>query len=1127
MDVLSNISPMVARKHSRRRAGPRIYNLFPLLAGPIEAWRRHLPRIARMGFDWVYLNPFHHPGYSGSLYAIKDPYRLHDLFAGEGNGDALLAGFTEDAALLGLDVMMDLVANHTAKDAPLVEEHPEWYRRDEGGALYSPRVVGSDGSSAVTVWDDLAELDYGSPSARQSLIDYWSTYLRHYVRLGFSGFRCDAAYKLPAEVWRPLIAAARAAKPKVKFFAETLGCTPAETEALRDAGFDYFFNSSKWWDFRSDWLLEQYEAFRSIASSIAFPESHDTERLAAEIGTTDPQQIAQQATFRYLFAACFSTGVMMPIGYEYGFRKKLDVVRTQPEDWEQPIIDISDTIAAINAMKRSIPALNEEGPQRLITAPRAPVLAMLRQTIDRGKGCALMIFNPDSRRTHTVDPGPLLSETGGRYDSFEDITPHASPIVLEPGRPITLSPLEMRVFKGEPAIAAARARRQRSEKAEKRALEDLAGQRVVIENVSTEIGEGRNPAKRIVGDVLEVSADIFCDGHDQIAAQILYKEAQAAKWRETPMVYFDNDRWIGHVPLSRNTRYLFTIEAWRDLFATWRVDFIKKQNAGKPIDFGLLEGRSLVEAAAKAAPEWDARSLSGLMERLGDHGSDPSQRIAILLSDELREVMGRVGQRANLSRYKREIEIVVDRTAARFGSWYEMFPRSAADAANRHGTFDDVIRRLPHVRGMGFDVLYFPPIHPIGRTNRKGRNNSLRANPEDPGSPYAIGSAEGGHTAIHPDLGTFEDFHRLVQEASKQGIEIALDFAIQCSPDHPWIKAHPEWFEWRPDGGIKFAENPPKKYEDIVNVQFYGEAFPSLWHALRDVVLFWVGHGIKIFRVDNPHTKPVPFWEWMIRSVQDRHPDVVFLSEAFTRPKMMKKLAKAGFSQSYTYFTWRHSKAELTEYLTELTQGPPKEYFRPNFFVNTPDINPPYLQTGGRPAFQIRAVLAATLSSLWGMYNGFELCEAAPIPGSEEYLNAEKYEIKAWDWDRPGNIREHIARLNRIRRDNPALHELTNLRFYTAHDENILFYGKMTRSRDNIIWIAVNLDPHGVHETGIVLPLHELDLGDGAAIDVEELLAGDRFTWRGRDQRIRLDPHHNPCAIWRIVPRVSALEDRG
>jgi starch synthase (maltosyl-transferring) len=416
-------------------------------------------------------------------------------------------------------------------------------------------------------------------------------------------------------------------------------------------------------------------------------------------------------------------------------------------------------------------------------------------------------------------------------------------------------------------------------------------------------------------------------------------------------------------------------------------------------------------------------------------------------------------------------------------------------------------------------VLYLPPIHPAGRAFRKGRNNALSAGPGDPGSPYAIGSAEGGHTAIHPELGDFDSFARLLAAARAKGLEIALDFAIQCSPDHPWIKSHPEWFDWRPDGSIKYAENPPKKYQDIVNVHFYRDALPSIWYELRDVVLFWVSHGVKIFRVDNPHTKPVPFWEWLIREVQDLDPEVIFLAEAFTRPKMMRKLAKAGFTQSYTYFTWRHTKAELTEYLTELTQDVPGEYMRANFFVNTPDINPPFLQTGGRAGFQIRAVLAATLSGVWGMYSGFELCEATPIPGREEYLNSEKYEIKAWDWDRPGNIRDYIARLNRIRRDNPALHYSTNLRFYAAHDDSILFYGKATAAGDNVIWIAVNLDPHAPREATLELPLNELPGGGGQGLEVEELLHGDRLTWQGSTRRIRLDPAFNPCAIWRISAR--------
>jgi starch synthase (maltosyl-transferring) len=480
--------------------------------------------------------------------------------------------------------------------------------------------------------------------------------------------------------------------------------------------------------------------------------------------------------------------------------------------------------------------------------------------------------------------------------------------------------------------------------------------------------------------------------------------------------------------------------------------------------------------------------------------------------------MSRAGIRTNASRYRRELEVFVDRPTAKFAAWYELFPRSQSGDPNRHGTFDDVIGRLPYVRDMGFDVLYFTPIHPIGRTNRKGRNNTLTPGPDDPGSPYAIGSEEGGHDALHPELGTFDDFHRLVEAAHAHGLEIALDFAIQCAPDHPWIKEHPEWFDWRPDGTIRYAENPPKKYEDIVNVHFYRDALPSIWFALRDVVLFWIGHGVRIFRVDNPHTKPVPFWEWMIREVLDRHPEVIFLSEAFTRPKMMKQLAKVGFTQSYSYFTWRNTKSELIEYLVELTAGEPKEYLRPNFFANTPDINPIYLQTSGRAGFQARLVLAATLSSVYGIYNGFELCEGTPIPGREEYLDSEKYEIKAWDYDRAGNIRGYVTRVNQIRHDNPALQELTNLRFYNAWNDNILYYGKMTAAKDNIILIAVNLDPHHAQAANFEVPLWELDLSDWAEVAVEDLFTGHKFVWHGKVQQVWLDPGVNPCAIWRIRP---------
>ncbi len=642
--------------------------------------------------------------------------------------------------------------------------------------------------------------------------------------------------------------------------------------------------------------------------------------------------------------------------------------------------------------------------------------------------------------------------------------------------------------------------------------------RIAIEGVQPELDGGRFAVKRAVGDVLSVEADIFGDGHDKIGAALLCRLEKESDWQEVPMHPLTNDRWRGVFPLLENARYLYTIIAWKDLFASWRDEVAKKQAAGQSLSLELIEGVKLLERTitdggptAKTVPS----RLADLAERVAKAESD-ALRLGLLMSEDTRELMARSGLRTNLSSYAKELEVWVDRRRAVFSAWYELFPRSQSGDASRHGTFDDVIRRLPYVRDLGFDVLYLTPIHPIGRTNRKGPNNSLSPSPADHGSPYAIGSEQGGHDAIHPQLGSFADFERLVRAAGEQGLEIALDFAIQCSPDHPWIKEHPEWFDWRADGTIKFAENPPKKYEDIVNVHFYREAFPSLWLALRDVILFWVNKGVKIFRVDNPHTKPFPFWEWLIRSVQDRHPEVLFLSEAFTRPKPMKLLAKLGFTQSYTYFTWRDTKPELTDYLTELTQGETPEFFRPNFFVNTPDINPTYLQTSGRPGFQARLVLATTLAGSYGIYNGFELCDARALPGREEYLDSEKYEVVAWDYDREGHIRDDIVFMNRLRRTHPALQQFANLKFYNAWNDQILYFGKATEDKADFLLVAVNLDPHNAQAAHFEVPLWEFGLPDSASIGVQDLVTGSRFTWTGKVQQMLLDPQARPYAIWRL-----------
>ena len=563
---------------------------------------------------------------------------------------------------------------------------------------------------------------------------------------------------------------------------------------------------------------------------------------------------------------------------------------------------------------------------------------------------------------------------------------------------------------------------------------DLSGRRIFIEDVYPVVDAGRFPVKRIAGEAMEVWADIFRDGHAVLAAELLWRPEAATKWSRVPMLLRQNDRWSGSFTPVKSGRYVYAIEAWTDDFATWRRDFIAKREAGRDVSLEIAEGHNILMSL-----KFRSSAQARLIREVCRTSTGTADTVA-LLSDELMAAASK-GSQSDLTRSP-SYPLVADRPLARAGAWYEMMPRSQSSTANRHGTFDDCINRLPDIAAMGFDVLYLTPIHPIGRINRKGRNNSLTSGPEDPGSPYAIGAAEGGHDAVHPQLGTLDDFRRLVAACADFGMEIALDFAVQCSPDHPWLAQHPEWFKRRPDGSIQYAENPPKKYEDIVNPDFSSADREGLWEALRDIVLFWVRQGVRVFRVDNPHTKPFPFWEWLIRDIQSVDPDVIFLSEAFTRPKVMKALAKLGFSQSYTYFTWRTGKEELQAYLSEITGYPEREYFRPNFFVNTPDILPLHLQTGEPWIFKARIALAATLSSSYGVYNGFELLEHEPIPGKEEYLNSEKYELTVRDWDRPGNIKNYISQLNGIRRNNPALLQTSDLRFAQVDDSEVIGFVK-------------------------------------------------------------------------------------
>lgn len=638
---------------------------------------------------------------------------------------------------------------------------------------------------------------------------------------------------------------------------------------------------------------------------------------------------------------------------------------------------------------------------------------------------------------------------------------------------------------------------------------------IVIEGVQPEIDGGRWPIKREVGDRLEVSADIFKEGHDVLTCVLRYRTVKEDVWHEVPMEPVDNDRWVGHFDLTHNTRYRYSIGAFLNLFESWRVEVAKKHEAGEGIESELLEGRALVRATAQRAMGGDKARLNEWLDRW--HADDPvTTQVDIALNPDLKGLMERHQERRAWTVYDRELEVMVDRGLARYGAWYEIFPRSQGTTAGRSASLQECEARLPAIKAMGFDVVYLTPIHPIGRTNRKGKNNSLSITPGDPGSPYAIGNEQGGHDAVEPSLGTIQDFDRFQEAVRAQGMEIAMDFAINCSPDHPYVKAHPEWFAHRPDGTIKYAENPPKKYQDIYNVDFYCEDWRGLWDEMKRVILFWVGHGVKIFRVDNPHTKPPAFWVWLIREVQDAHPDVIFLSEAFTRPKMMKALAKAGFTQSYTYFTWRNFKQELADYMVELARSEMKEYFRPNFFTNTPDILPEILQHGGRPAFKFRLVLAATLSPSYGIYSGYELCENRALPGKEEYLDSEKYEFKVWDWDRPGHLAEYVTTINRIRRENPALHELENLRFHEADNEHVLFYGKRTIDGRNTVLVAVNLNPFQAQEARLQIPIGALDIKPDEMYQLHNLITDQRDLVKGDSYLVRLDPQIEPAAIYAV-----------
>ncbi len=654
-----------------------------------------------------------------------------------------------------------------------------------------------------------------------------------------------------------------------------------------------------------------------------------------------------------------------------------------------------------------------------------------------------------------------------------------------------------------------------------------APSRVIIEAVRPNIDGGLFPIKRTVGEEVVVEADIYAEGHDTLMAVVKYRPEGGSEWSEAPMVAQPwNDRWTGRFTVEAEGRHEYTVEGWVDRFASWHKELGKKAEAGQDVSSELLEGAEHVLEGAKRASGADMAWLEGHAEILRRDG-DQAERVKAALHPELFAIMARYPDRSRGFTYEPHLGIIVERERARFGSWYEMFPRSTSPEPGRHGTLKTTQDRLPYVASMGFDVVYLPPIHPVGRAFRKGPNNTLTPGPDDPGSPWAIGGPEGGHTSIHPELGTMADFDDLVLAARKLNLEIALDIAFQCSPDHPWVKEHPQWFRHRPDGTIKYAENPPKKYQDIYPIDFECDDWQALWNELRDVFLFWIGHGVNIFRVDNPHTKPFRFWDWVIKEVCDEHPGTIFLAEAFTRPKLMLRLAKGGYQQSYSYFTWRTTKWAIQEYFTELTRTEAMEVMRPNLFANTPDILHESLQVGGRPGFQIRLVLAATLGANYGIYGPpFEQCVGTPVKhGSEEYLDSEKYQVRHWDLDAPGNLRAFIARINEIRRENPALQYDRGLRFYSTDNDQVIAYGKSSPDRSNFILTVVNLDPNHTQSAWVRVPIHELDLGQGENYQVHDLIGDARYLWSGESNFVQLDPHACPAHIFRIRRMVKTERD--
>ncbi|WP_144112840.1 maltotransferase domain-containing protein [Paraburkholderia sp. BCC1886] len=1110
---------------------PRIYFFHSLLVGPLDAWPAQFAHAAGLGFDHALIGNLFEPGQAGHGQVVGNHARLHPVFeAGDQPATDALRKLVESARQQNISLLVDLVIDRMAADGALFAEHPDWFHPSESDeARLDPRHVHREDNVAYANFDE-------STPGGSALIEWWTRQLLALAEAGVKGFRFDSPHRVPASVWRRLGDVVRAQYPDVRFLAATPGLARSDLAGLEGAGFDSVFSSVRWWDFRSSWMVEEHAVLARIGRPITFPEAPYGNRLAADLGAAHDATIVERAYRRALFtSAVLGTGWLMPMGFEYGLSEAMSQSRGDASQFALAVqakrFDLSEQIAHVNDVARKTHTLQANGELRPLSGPGANAAVLLRADqadLRDAQEAVLIAINPELGAPLRVDPARFLAGIPGNFTRFVplDAPGHVTPTGLTP---FTLAAGAVRVFRAisekpirlAPPIDKANSKRS----GRKTVLEAITAPRVAIESVSPSVEHGRFAAKRTIGERAEISAAIFAEGHDKIAAAVVWRAADETVWHEAPMAQAQPaglDIWKARIPLERMGRHEFTVIAWRDDFASLVEHVQKKLKAGQTVETELDEATHLFALVLA-----EVETVEGAVTEPLEHivkvftKADPETKLALLLAPTTAKAMTAARHRPFLSRDPVIYKIDAERTAASFASWYEIFPRSMSDDESRHGTFADVTTKLPRIRDMGFDVLYFPPIHPIGVANRKGRNNTLNAQPGDVGSPYAIGGVEGGHTAVHPQLGTLDDFKAMLKAAHEHGLEIALDFAVQCSPDHPWLKEHPTWFAWRPDGTLRYAENPPKKYQDIVNPDFYAhDAKPDLWLALRDVFLFWIDAGVRIFRIDNPHTKPLPFWEWVIGDVRARFPETIFLAEAFTRPRMMNRLGKIGFSQSYTYFTWRESKRDFIEYMTELTQTGARDSYRPNFFVNTPDINPRHLQSQGRSGFLIRAALAATLAGVWGVYSGFELCEAAALPNSEEYLDSEKYQLRAWDWNRPGNIVGEVGALNRIRRANPALQTHLGLTFLTAHNDHILFFEKATESRDNVIVVAINLDPFNEQGADVELSwdtFQQWNLHDHGALEVTDQMTGARFEWHGRWQHIRLGSGQ-PFSIWRIAP---------